>query len=251
MKEILKNLPDRPIKPRNEGLTMIMDKGLSLNEAENMVVLKSDLTDIVKLGFGTILLTRYIERKINLYHEAGIMVYAGGTLFEAFIVRNQFDDYCRLMDKLKLEMVEVSDGSMYIEHDKKCEYIRKLSKNYKVISEIGSKNETIKIENSDWVKFMSKELDAGSWKVIAEAREGGNVGVYEKNGDIKDKLIKEITKDIDSTKILWEAPKKEQQVWFINNFGANVNLGNISPNDIISLECLRLGLRGDTFNNYL
>ncbi|MBT7896577.1 MAG: phosphosulfolactate synthase [Flavobacteriales bacterium] len=251
MKEILKDLPDRPIKPRNEGLTMIMDKGLSLNEAENMVVLKSELTDIVKLGFGTSLLTRYIERKINLYHEADIMVYTGGTLFEAFIVRNQFDDYCRLMDKLKLEMVEVSDGSMDLEHDEKCEYIRKLSKNYKVISEIGSKDETIKIENSDWVKFMSKEIDAGSWKVIAEARESGNVGVYEENGDIKDKLIKKITKDIDSIKILWEAPKKEQQVWFINNLGANVNLGNISPNDIISLECLRLGLRGDTFNNYL
>jgi phosphosulfolactate synthase len=251
MKEILKNLPERPIKPRNTGLTMIMDKGLSLNEAENMVVLKSELADIVKLGFGTSLLTRYIERKINLYHEAGIMVYTGGTLFEAFIVRNQFDDYCRLMDKLKLEMIEVSDGSMFIEHDEKCEYIRKLSKNYKVISEIGSKDETITIESSDWVKFMSKEIDAGSWKVIAEAREGGNVGVYEKNGDIKDELIKEISKNIDSTKILWEAPQKEQQVWFINNFGANVNLGNISPNDIISLECLRLGLRGDTFNNYL
>ena len=251
MKEILKNLPERPIKPRNTGLTMIMDKGLSLNEAENMVVLKSELADIVKLGFGTSLLTRYIERKISLYHKAGIMVYTGGTLFEAFIVRNQFDDYCRLMDKLKLEMIEVSDGSMFIEHDEKCEYIRKLSKNYKVISEIGSKDETITIESSDWVKFMSKEIDAGSWKVIAEAREGGNVGVYEKNGDIKDELIKEISKNIDSTKILWEAPQKEQQVWFINNFGANVNLGNISPNDIISLECLRLGLRGDTFNNYL
>ena len=251
MKEILKNLPERPNKPRNKGLTMVMDKGLSLNEAENMVALKSDLTDIVKLGFGTSLLTRYIEKKINLYHQAGIMVYVGGTLFEAFIVRNQFEDYCRLMDKLKLEMVEVSDGSMDLEHDEKCEYIRKLSKNYKVISEIGSKDETITIENSDWVKFMSKEIDAGSWKVIAEAREGGNVGVYEENGNIKDKLIKEITKDIDSIKILWEAPKKEQQVWFINNFGANVNLGNISPNDIISLECLRLGLRGDTFNNYL
>ena len=251
MKEILKNLPERPIKPRNTGLTMIMDKGLSLNEAENMVVLKSELADIVKLGFGTSLLTRYIERKISLYHEAGIMVYTGGTLFEAFIVRNQFDDYCRLMDKLKLEMIEVSDGSMFIEHDEKCEYIRTLSKNYKVISEIGSKDETITIESSDWVKFMSKEIDAGSWKVIAEAREGGNVGVYEKNGDIKDELIKEISKNIDSTKILWEAPQKEQQVWFINNFGANINLGNISPNDIISLECLRLGLRGDTFNNYL
>lgn len=251
MKEILKNLPERPNKPRNEGLTMVMDKGLSLNEAENMIALKSDLTDIVKLGFGTSILTKNIAEKIKLYQQSGMMVYTGGTLFEAFIVRNQFDDYCKLMDTLKLDMVEVSDGSMFIEHDKKCEYIQKLSSNYKVISEIGSKDESVTIKNSDWVKFMKKELDAGSWKVIAEAREGGNVGVFDKNGLVKNDLIKEITKQISVTEILWEAPQKQQQVWFINNFGANVNLGNISPNDIISLECLRLGLRGDTFNNYL
>ena len=251
MKEILKNLPERPNKPRNEGLTMVMDKGLSLNEAENMIALKSDLTDIVKLGFGTSILTKNIAEKIKLYQESGMMVYTGGTLFEAFIVRNQFDDYCKLMDTLKLDMVEVSDGSMFIEHDKKCEYIQKLASNYRVISEIGSKDESVTIKNSDWIKFMKKELDAGSWKVIAEAREGGNVGVFYKNGLVKNDLIQEITKQISVTEILWEAPQKQQQVWFINNFGANVNLGNISPNDIISLECLRLGLRGDTFNNYL
>ena len=251
MKEILKNLPERPNKPRSEGLTMVMDKGLSLNEAENMIALKSDLTDIVKLGFGTSILTKNIAEKIKLYQQSGMMVYTGGTLFEAFIVRNQFDDYCKLMDTLKLDMVEVSDGSMFIEHDKKCEYIQKLSSNYRVISEIGSKDESVTIKNSDWIKFMKKELDAGSWKVIAEAREGGNVGVFDKNGLVKNDLIEEITNQISVTKILWEAPQKKQQVWFINNFGANVNLGNISPNDIISLECLRLGLRGDTFNNYL
>ena len=251
MKEILKNLPERPNKPRNEGLTMVMDKGLSLNEAENMIALKSDLTDIVKLGFGTSILTKNIAEKIKLYQQSGMMVYTGGTLFEAFIVRNQFDDYCKLMDTLKLDMVEVSDGSMFIEHDKKCEYIQKLASNYRVISEIGSKDESVTIKNSDWIKFMKKELDAGSWKVIAEAREGGNVGVFYKNGLVKNDLIQEITKQISVTEILWEAPQKQQQVWFINNFGANVNLGNISPNDIISLECLRLGLRGDTFNNYL
>ena len=251
MKEILKNLPERPNKPRNEGLTMVMDKGLSLNEAENMVALKSDLTDIVKLGFGTSILTKNIAEKIKLYQESGMMVYTGGTLFEAFIIRNQFDDYCKLMDTLKLDMVEVSDGSIFIEHDEKCEYIQKLASNYRVISEIGSKDESVTIKNSDWIKFMKKELDAGSWKVIAEAREGGNVGVFYKNGLVKNDLIQEITKQISVTEILWEAPQKQQQVWFINNFGANVNLGNISPNDIISLECLRLGLRGDTFNNYL
>jgi len=251
MLEFLNNIPKRPEKPRTKGLTMIMDKGLSLNEAENMVVLKSELTDIVKLGFGTSLLTRYIDKKINLYKEAGIDVYTGGTLFEAFIVRNQIDDFYRLMDKLKLEMVEVSDGCIQMEHDKKCELIHKLSKDFKVISEIGSKDESLTIEDDKWISYMKKELEAGSWKVIAEAREGGNVGMFETNGDIKVKLIKNITKEIDISNILWEAPLKKQQIWFINEFGANVNLGNISPNSIISLECLRLGLRGDTFNNYI
>jgi phosphosulfolactate synthase len=251
MLEFLNNIPKRSAKPRSNGLTMIMDKGLSLNEAENMIVLKSELTDIVKLGFGTSLLTRYIDKKISLYREAGIDVYTGGTLFEAFIVRNQLDDFYRLMDKLKLEMVEVSDGCIQMEHEKKCELIHKLSKDFKVISEIGSKDESLTIEDDKWVSYMKKELEAGSWKVIAEAREGGNVGMFETDGEIKEQLIKKITKEIDESNILWEAPLKKQQVWFINELGANVNLGNISPNSIISLECLRLGLRGDTFNNYI
>ena len=251
MLEFLNNIPKRPEKPRINGLTMIMDKGLSLNEAENMIVLKSELTDIVKLGFGTSLLTRNIDKKISLYREAGIDVYTGGTLFEAFIVRNQLDDFYRLMDKLKLEMVEVSDGCIQMEHEKKCELIHKLSKDFKVISEIGSKDESLTIEDDKWVSYMKKELEAGSWKVIAEAREGGNVGMFETDGEIKEQLIKKITKEIDESNILWEAPLKKQQVWFINELGANVNLGNISPNSIISLECLRLGLRGDTFNNYI
>ena len=251
MLEFLNNIPKRPVKPRTNGLTMIMDKGLSLNEAENMIVLKSELTDIVKLGFGTSLLTRYIDKKISLYREAGIDVYTGGTLFEAFIVRNQLDDFYRLMDKLKLEMVEVSDGCIQMEHEKKCELIHKLSKDFKVISEIGSKDESLTIEDDKWVSYMKKELEAGSWKVIAEAREGGNVGMFETDGEIKEQLIKKITKEIDESNILWEAPLKKQQVWFINELGANVNLGNISPNSIISLECLRLGLRGDTFDNYI
>ena len=251
MLEFLNNIPKRSAKPRSNGLTMIMDKGLSLNEAENMIVLKSELTDIVKLGFGTSLLTRNIDKKISLYREARIDVYTGGTLFEAFIVRNQLEDFYRLMDKLKLEMVEVSDGCIQMEHEKKCELIHKLSKDFKVISEIGSKDESLTIEDDKWVSYMKKELEAGSWKVIAEAREGGNVGMFEIDGEIKEQLIKKITKEIDESNILWEAPLKKQQVWFINELGANVNLGNISPNSIISLECLRLGLRGDTFDNYI
>ena len=251
MLEFLNNIPKRSEKPRSNGLTMIMDKGLSLNEAENMIVLKSELTDIVKLGFGTSILTRNIDKKISLYREAGIDVYTGGTLFEAFIVRNQLDDFYRLMDKLKLEMVEVSDGCIQMEHEKKCELIHKLSKDFKVISEIGSKDESLTLEDDKWVSYMKKELEAGSWKVIAEAREGGNVGMFETDGEIKEQLIKKIINEIDESNILWEAPLKKQQVWFINELGANVNLGNISPNSIISLECLRLGLRGDTFDNYI
>ena len=251
MLEFLNNIPKRPEKPRTKGLTMIMDKGLSLNEAENMVVLKSELTDIVKLGFGTSLLTRYIDKKISLYKEAGIDVYTGGTLFEAFIVRNQIDDFYRLMDKLKLEMVEVSDGCIQMEHDKKCELIHKLSKDFKVISEIGSKDESLTIEDDKWISYMKKELEAGSWKVIAEAREGGNVGICRETGEVRSDLIEEILTKIPQDKILWEAPQKSQQVWFIKLMGANVNLGNIAPNEIIPLECLRLGLRGDTFYDFL
>jgi len=148
-------------------------------------------------------------------------------------------------------MVEVSNGSMEIQHDLKCEYIQKLSKNYTVVSEVGSKNAEVKIKKNDWIKWMKKELDAGSWKVIAEGREGGNVGVFNEDGVIKLDLIFDIVQEISVKDIIWEAPQKQQQVWFINKFGANVNLGNIAPKEVIPLEALRLGLRGDTFENYL
>ena len=148
-------------------------------------------------------------------------------------------------------MIEVSDGSMDLNHDLKCEYIHKLSKNYKVVSEVGSKNENVQVKKNDWIKCMKSELQAGSWKVIAEGREGGNVGVFNQDGVIKLDLIFDIIQEIPIHDIIWEAPKKTQQVWFINKFGANVNLGNIAPNEVIPLEALRLGLRGDTFENYL
>lgn len=251
MIDILKNLPKRTEKPREKGLTMVMDKGLSIQEAENFLSVNSSLTDILKLGFGTSILTKNIKEKIQLYKSENLLVYTGGTLFEAFIARNQFDDYCRLLDKLDINMVEVSNGSMEIQHDLKCEYIHKLSKNYTVVSEVGSKNAEVKIKKNDWIKWMKKELDAGSWKVIAEGREGGNVGVFNEDGAIKLDLIFDIVQEIAVKDIIWEAPQKQQQVWFINKFGANVNLGNIAPKEVIPLEALRLGLRGDTFENYL
>jgi len=251
MKEILSKLPERIIKPRKVGLTMMMDKGMSIRQVEDFLASSSEHADIVKLGFGTSIITPNISEKIKLYQENGMLVYAGGTLFEAFAIRNQINDYKDYLNTLGLEMVEISNGSMIIDHNVKCEYIADFSKDFKVISEVGSKDESVQIKNDNWINWMQKELEAGSWKVIAEAREGGNIGVFDKDGGIKAELINKIVNQVPISKIVWEAPQKDQQVWFINQFGANVNLGNISPNDVISLECLRLGLRGDTFENYI
>ena len=226
---------------------MVMDKGLSLRQAEDLITLNADRIDLLKLGFGTSIITPGIKDKVKLYQDAGIDVYCGGTLFEAFFIRKSLDDYLKFIDSLGLTCLEVSDGSMVIDEDEKCEIINKLSKNYKVLSEVGSKEAGILISPSKWTSMMSKELEAGSWKVIAEARESGNVGIYRPNGSAHTALIRKILAKVSLDDILWEAPKKAQQVWFIQQFGANVNLGNIGPWDVIPMEALRLGLRGDTF----
>ena len=251
MKEILKQIPERSPKPRKIGLTMMMDKGLSIREAENFLETCYEHTDIVKLGFGTSILTPNIAEKIKLYKDNGMLVYPGGTLFEAFAIRNQLADYKKYLNKTGLNMLEISDGSMFMDHKLKCSYIQEFAKDFKVISEVGSKDTSVEISSENWIKWMRNELEAGSWKVIAEAREGGNVGVFDGDGGIKSELIKEITQHISDSDILWEAPNKNQQIWFIEQFGVNVNLGNISPNSVIPLECLRLGLRGDTFHTFL
>ena len=244
-------IPERPVRPRQNGVTMIMDKGLSLREAEDLVDRAADLIDLVKLGFGTSMITPKLKEKIGIYADAGIKVYPGGTLFEAFLVREQFDNFRRLVDKLQLDTVEVSDGSINLDHDLKLKYIRKLAEEYTVLSEVGSKEAGIIISPGKWINNMLSELDAGSWMVIAEARESGNVGIYRPNGTAHTMLVNRILNKVPGEKILWEAPQKAQQVWFIKMLGANVNLGNIAPQEIIPLECLRLGLRGDTFFEFL
>jgi len=244
-------IPERPKKPRNFGLTMVMDKGLSLSEAEAMVESGADYIDFVKFGFGTSLITNKLEEKIKLYKQAGIRPYFGGTLFELFIIRGMFDDFCKFVDKYKLDLAEVSDGSMDMDNDVKCEYITKLSKNFTVISEVGSKRVDVHISDEEWVAMMNKELKAGSWKVIAEARESGNIGIYNSNQSANTKLIDDIVHHVKIENVIWEAPIKSQQAWFINLIGANVNLGNIATNEVVSLETLRLGLRGDTFFQFL
>lgn len=247
----LPHLPDRTNRPRKNGVTMVMDKGLGLKQAELFIDSCADYVDLVKLGFGTSVITPNVAEKIKLYKEAGFRVYLGGTLFEAFVMRNKFDDYVKFIDKLKIDHVEVSDGSIVMDHGKKCEYINKLAKDYTVLSEVGSKEEGIIIHPNKWTSMMLKELEAGSWKVIAEARESGNVGIYHRNGSPHTMLMNKIIAKVKQENILWEAPQKSQQVWFIKQFGANVNLGNISFEEVIPLETLRLGLRGDTFFTFL
>jgi len=247
----LTHIPKRAEKPREKGVTMMMDKGLSLRETENFIDSSKHLTDLVKFGFGTSFVTPNLKEKIKLYQEAGIKPYFGGTLFEAFYVRNKVNEYRKLLEDCNLDLMEVSDGSVIIPHDEKCELIAKFSKDYTVMSEVGSKEAGIIISPAKWIKMMTNELEAGSWKVIAEGRESGSVGIFRPNGKPHTILVNKIIAKVKPENILWEAPVKNQQVWFINLFGANVNLGNIAPNDMIPLECLRLGLRGDTFFNYL
>ena len=170
-------IPARSEKPRNKGITMMMDKGLSLMETEAFIQANEHLTDVVKFGFGTAYVTKDLEKKIAMYREANIRPYFGGTLFEVFHARNRFDDFQRVLDKFKLDLVEISDGSIIINHDEKCEMISKLAKSRTVLSEVGSKDSGILIAPARWIKMMSTELSAGSWKVIAEGREAGNVGV--------------------------------------------------------------------------
>lgn len=251
MNYILKNLPERTKKPRQTGFTMAMDKGLSIREAEDFMSIASDHVDIVKLGWGTSFVTPRVQDKIKVYKEAGLPCYFGGTLFEAFIIRDQFDDYRRVLDKFGMTYAEVSDGSIDLEHDKKLEYISKLSQQVTVLSEVGSKDADKIIPPYKWIELMQTELDAGAWKVIGEAREGGNVGLFRSTGEVRSGLVQEILTKIPFEKIIWEAPQKAQQVWFIKLLGANVNLGNIAPNEVIPLETIRLGLRGDTFLHFL
>lgn len=244
-------LPERTEKPRNSGLTMVMDKGISMRQAEDMMETSADFIDYVKLGFGTSVVTNNIKEKIKLYQKNNIKVYLGGTLFEAFVVRNKFDDYEKFIASLGIDSAEVSDGSITIEHDVKCEFISRLAKNYTVLSEVGSKEEGVIIHPGRWIKMMQAELDAGASQVIAEARESGNVGIFHKNGSAHTLLINRIVNKIKLENIIWETPQKSQQVYFLKLFGSNVNLGNIGVDDVIPLETLRLGLRGDTFFSFL
>ena len=247
----LSQIPERTEQPRVKGLTMVMDKGLSSQEAENLMESSGPYIDIVKLGFGTSFVTPNLKKKLEVYRKHNMPVYFGGTLFEAFLIRNQFDDYVNICEEFGVSYMEVSDGSITIPHTEKCGYIEKLCKHGVVLSEVGSKDAAHIIPPYKWIELMRAELEAGSTYVIAEAREAGNVGIYRGTGEVREGLVQEILTQIPEEKILWEAPQKAQQLYFLELIGCNVNLGNIAPSEVIALEAMRIGLRGDTFELYL
>lgn len=247
----LTQIPDRNPKPRKAGITMVMDKGLSIQEAKNFMSISHPYVDIVKLGFGTAFVTPNLREKLDVYLEYNIPVYFGGTLFEAFLIRNQVDDYIAVCKDYGITHMEVSDGSITIPHAEKCGYIEKLTKHGTVLSEVGSKDAAHIIPPYKWIELMRAELNAGSSYVIAEAREAGNVGIYRGSGEVREGLVQEILTQIPEEQIIWEAPQKAQQLYFLELIGCNVNLGNIAPTEMIALEAMRIGLRGDTFHLYL
>lgn len=247
----LTQIPNRHQKPRSAGITMVMDKGLSCEEAKNLMSVAKPHIDIVKLGFGTSFVTPHLREKIEIYQSHDIPVYFGGTLFEAFLIRNQFEDYISVCKDYGIQYMEVSDGSITIPHAEKCGYIEKLTKHGTVLSEVGSKDAAHIIPPYKWIELMRAELSAGASYVIAEAREAGNVGIYRGSGEVREGLVQEILTQIPEEKIIWEAPQKAQQLYFIELIGCNVNLGNIAPTEVIPLEAMRIGLRGDTFHRFL
>ena len=251
MNYYLKNIPERELKPRENGITMVMDKGSSIRECKDLIESSGKYIDLLKFGWSTSYLAENLKEKIKLFRDANIEVYFGGTLFEAFLIRDQLDDYIKVLKKYNLKYAEVSDGSITISHKRKCECISQLAEHVTVLSEVGSKDARKIIPPYKWIRQMRAELNAGSWKVIGEARESGNVGLFRGSGEVRQGLVEEILTEIPQEKIIWEAPNKVQQVWFVKLLGQNVNLGNIRGDEIIALETTRIGIRGDTFDEFL
>jgi phosphosulfolactate synthase len=242
----LLNLPERTAKPRQQGITHVLDRGLSVADVDGLVEVAGDYIDMVKLGWGTAVATRNLDAKLKRYHEHGIPVMFGGTLTELAIAQDRLDQLVAWLHELELEHIEVSDGTITLEHDRKLELIEHLAKEFTVLSEVGSKDDTRIMAPFRWVEQIQGELGAGAWKVIAEARESGSVGIFRHDGEVRMGLIDEIVHAVEPDKILFEAPRKDQQVWFIRRFGPDVNLGNIIPEEVLSLETMRVGLRSDT-----
>jgi phosphosulfolactate synthase len=236
----------RKRKPRKSGLTQVLDKGLSIAEIESMLEVAADYVDIVKFGWATSMIVQNLEAKLEAYRSNNIDVCCGGSLFELAVVKKQMNEYTAFLKDHGFEHVEVSDGVIEISRSEKLKYIERLSRHFTVFSEVGRKDRTNVVAPARWVKDIKEELAAGAWKVICEGRESGTVGIYQGTGEVKAGLIQEIEAQIDAGRVIFEAPQKHQQVWLVKHFGPNVNLGNVPPRDVISVETIRQGLRADT-----
>ena len=245
MRDLLE-LPGRSVKPRQQGITHVLDRGLSVAQVDGLLEVAGESVDLVKLGWGTALASENLPAKIERYRGNGIPVVLGGTLTELAIAQGRLERLISWIEELGLEHFEVSDGTITMPHDEKLGLIERLSQSFVVLSEVGSKDDTRIMAPYRWVELIQQELEAGSWKVIAEARESGNVGIFRHDGEVRMGLIDEIAHAVPPEQVLFEAPRKDQQVWFVRRFGPDVNLGNILPEDVVSLETIRLGLRSDT-----
>ena len=245
------DVPSRPGKPRQVGLTHVIDKGLNLRDIEGLFDTAGEYVDIVKLGWGTSYVTGNLEKKIALYRSLDTPVVCGGTLFEAAVARGRLDEYRSWLHENRFSHVEVSDGTIDLPHERKLELIAELAREFVVMSEVGSKDSDVVYAPYQWVEWMRDDLAAGAWKVITEGREEGTAGIYRRDGDMRTGLIDEIVHGIEVGDIIFEAPAKLAQAWFVRTFGPEVNLGNIPPEEVIPLETLRLGLRADTLKEVL
>jgi phosphosulfolactate synthase len=244
-------LSPRPGKPRERGLTHVMDKGMTLAAVRGLAETAGDYVDIVKLGWGTSYVVQNLSEKLRLYRELGLEIVCGGTLLEAAEARGRIDQYRGWLLAHGFTCVEISDGTLEMTRERKIELIRVFAQDFRVLSEVGSKDADRVVAPYQWVEWIQEELAAGAWKVIAEARESGTAGLYRKDGEVRTGLVDEIRHAVGIEQMLWEAPQKAQQAWFIREFGPDVNLGNIPPEEVIPLETLRRGLRSDTMREIL
>jgi phosphosulfolactate synthase len=231
------------------GLTHVLDKGLGPRGWEDVLEVSGEHIDIVKLGWGTAYVTNNLRRKLDVLKDKRVVI--GGTFFEVVYVRGKFEEYKQWLRSLGLTHVEISDGTVEIPRERKLELIADFARDFTVLSEVGSKDSDVVFAPYEWVQWIKEEKEAGAWKVITEAREGGTAGIFRADGDMRTGLIQEIEHSIDFHDLVWEAPTKKSQAWFIKRFGPDVNLGNIPPEEVIPLETLRLGLRGDTLKEVL
>jgi phosphosulfolactate synthase len=240
---------DLGLPQRTAGLTHVIDKGLGPRGWEDVLEVSGHLIDIVKLGWGTSYVTKSLERKLDVLKEKPVVI--GGTFFEVVYAKDRLEEYKLWLRSLGLTHVEISDGTVDIPRDRKLELIADFAGDFTVLSEVGSKDSSVEYGADDWKRWLQEELDAGAWKVITEAREGGTAGIFDAGGGMRTELIGEIADAVGTEKVIFEAPSKAAQAWFVKEFGPEVNLGNIPPEEVIPLETLRLGLRGDTLKEIL